>query len=137
EPKARKLASAEAAGNHLVLTSEPGITVDLVYAADKKEDPNISTLLVLNPEDQLETQIPEWAKPFAGDKRVYLLQPRGGGGQAWTQKSPPNYVERAHALLGQTVEQGRVWDIAAAVRCRPPETAAGERKHWRVMGRGR
>jgi hypothetical protein len=137
EPEARKPASAEAPGTHLLLTSEPGITVDLIYAADKKEDPNISTLLVLNAEEPLDPQIPEWAKPFAGDKRVYLLQPRGGGRQAWTQKSPPNYVKRAHVLFGQTVEQGRVWDIAAAVRYRPPETAAGERKHWRVMGRGR
>jgi cephalosporin-C deacetylase-like acetyl esterase len=34
----------------------------------------------------------------------------------WTIKSPPNYVERAHALLGRTVDQGRVWDIIALSR---------------------
>ena len=33
-----------------------------------------------------------------------------------TNRSPPNYVERAHALLGRTVDQGRVWDIAATAQ---------------------
>src|SRR5262249_15404179 len=28
----------------------------------------------------------------------------------WTRVSPPNYVERSHALLGRTVDQGRVLD---------------------------
>jgi hypothetical protein len=33
----------------------------------------------------------------------------------WTQKSPPNYVERAHALVGHTTDEGRVLDIIATV----------------------
>ena len=33
-----------------------------------------------------------------------------------TRKNPPNYVERSTALLGRTVDTGRVWDIAAAAR---------------------
>lgn len=47
---------------------------------------------------------------------VYLCAPRGVGRTRWTRKNPPNYVERAHALLGRTVDTGRVWDVAAAAR---------------------
>jgi dienelactone hydrolase len=31
----------------------------------------------------------------------------------WTSKSPPNYVERAHALLGRTTDEAAVHDIIA------------------------
>ena len=43
------------------------------------------------------------------------ISPRGveGGGGQWTTKSPPNYVERSHALLGRTVDQGRLFDVIA------------------------
>jgi cephalosporin-C deacetylase-like acetyl esterase len=44
------------------------------------------------------------------------LLPRGVGAASWTKKSPPNYVERAHALLGRTVDEGRVRDICAVAR---------------------
>jgi hypothetical protein len=121
-----KLVPAEGTTFYLSLTSEPGIAIDGVY--DKRGDTDgPGTLIVLNPEDRLSAEIPQWAKPFAGDKPVLvILQTRGGGRQAWTRKSPPNYVERAHALLGQTIDQGRVWDIAAEARHR----------QWKVLGRG-
>jgi hypothetical protein len=38
------------------------------------------------------------------------------GQTRWTQKNPPNYVERSHALLGRTVDAGRVWDIIVTAR---------------------
>jgi alpha-beta hydrolase superfamily lysophospholipase len=50
-----------------------------------------------------------------GDE-VLALAPRGVGRLAWRRRSPPNYVERAHALLGRTVDMGRVWDIQAVLR---------------------
>jgi dienelactone hydrolase len=50
------------------------------------------------------------------DKNYWLLFPRGVLHGAWSQKSPPNYVERAHVLLGRTVDEGRVQDIIAAVK---------------------
>lgn len=58
---------------------------------------------------------------FATLKRVFnkenqwILNPRGTNTR-WTRKSPPNYVERAHALLGRTVDEGRFWDIIAAAK---------------------
>ena len=38
------------------------------------------------------------------------------GATTWTKKDPPNYIARAHALLGRTVDAGRVWDVIAAAR---------------------
>src|SRR5262249_50695710 len=60
---------------------------------------------------------PAWLKNLAGNQdEVYLCEPRGTGGSRWTRKNPPNYVERAHYLLGRTVDSGRIWDIAATAR---------------------
>lgn len=47
---------------------------------------------------------------------LFLLQPRGVGSTSWTRKNPPNYVERSHALLGSTVDTGRMLDIAATAK---------------------
>jgi cephalosporin-C deacetylase-like acetyl esterase len=92
-------------------------------------------LVVLNPEDEEKGDaIPEWAKPYAGGNPVRLLSPRGGVAFPWTRKNPPNYVERAHALVGRTVDGGRVWDVAATARYL---AAKGEGDQAvRVIGRG-
>lgn len=47
---------------------------------------------------------------------VYACDVRGTGATWWTRQNPPNYIERSHALLGRTVDTGRVWDIAATAR---------------------
>src|SRR5262249_19790724 len=52
----------------------------------------------------------------------------------WTQRNPPNYVERAHALLGRTVDQGRVWDVAATVRYLSERDSS--KRVWKVAGKG-
>lgn len=52
----------------------------------------------------------------------------------WTRKSPPNYVERAHAILGRTVDESRVWDVAAITR--GLRAASRDRLEWKVIGRG-
>jgi dienelactone hydrolase len=36
--------------------------------------------------------------------------------EPWTRQSPPNYVERAHALLGHTVDEGRLRDLMSIRR---------------------
>lgn len=47
---------------------------------------------------------------------LHLLEPRGLGPSRWTQRNPPNMVERSHVLLGQTADTGRVRDIIATIR---------------------
>jgi len=60
---------------------------------------------------------PAWLNTLAGERdAVYICEPRGIGSTRWTRKSPPNYVARAHYLLGRTVDSGRVWDLAATAR---------------------
>ena len=88
---------------------EPGIELEggPVLAKGK-----IRTLLVLGEEGLGEKET--W-KQFVQAKNYWHLFVRGVFGQ-WTKKSPPNYVERAHVLLGRTVDLGRVWDIVATVR---------------------
>jgi hypothetical protein len=60
---------------------------------------------------------PGWLTELAGPQdAVYVCEPRGIGASRWSRKNPPNFVERAHYLLGRTVDSGRVWDLAAAAR---------------------
>lgn len=58
-----------------------------------------------------------WLKKLAGEQDgIYVCEPRGIGDTRWARKNPPNYVERAHYLLGRTVDSGRVWDLASTAR---------------------
>jgi cephalosporin-C deacetylase-like acetyl esterase len=116
------------------LPTEPG--VELVLLAPREPhrgQARAGSLLVLNPEEEV-AYYPAWAKPLLSGKQVQVLHPRGGGRRGWTQKSPPNYVKRAHALLGLTVDEGRVRDIAATIRYL--DNGAKGKVRWRVIGRG-
>ncbi|MGD0092030.1 MAG: prolyl oligopeptidase family serine peptidase [Planctomycetota bacterium] len=95
-----------------------------------KEKGGAPWLIVLNP-GEAAGGLPDWARPVVGDGSVLLLAPRGSGWETWTRKNPPNTVERSMALLGATVDGGRVWDILTVVRRRTD----GGRK-WRLAGCG-
>ncbi len=92
-------------------------------------------LVVLN-DDEMPLTLPltPWLRPYAEGRAVRYLRTRGAD-QRWTKKSPPNYVARAHALLGRTVDTGRVYDVRAALRYLN-ESEKGKRR-WAVAGRGR
>src|SRR5712691_357732 len=83
-------------------------------SADK---PERIWLVVLNA-DEPEGKLPDWTKGVLPEgQSTVILSPRGCGESfAWTRKNPPNYVERAHALLGRTVDTGRVWDVQSVAR---------------------
>jgi dienelactone hydrolase len=53
---------------------------------------------------------------LAEGDRIFVLHARGTGAVRWTRKNGPNYAERSLALLGQTADTGRIWDIIAAVK---------------------
>jgi dienelactone hydrolase len=84
-------------------------------------------LVVLN-EDETDDAIPEWAKDIVGGEPCVLLSPRGVGATAWTVK-PPFRIARSMALLGRTVDSGRVWDVMAFARSARGIT-------WKACGRG-
>ena len=93
-------------------------------------------LVILN-EDEPEGVIPPWVKGTAlsGESTV-VLSPRGcGESLAWTRNNPPNYVERAHALIGRTVDTGRIHDVQSVARWL--HEAEGNELTVGVTGRGR
>jgi cephalosporin-C deacetylase-like acetyl esterase len=134
-PAAKRL---KAVGDHeLSMESEEGVDFRLRFAKDSPERTKKTLLVVLN-QDEAGAE-PQWVSRVVKlDERVVYCEPRGVGATRWTTKNPPNYVERAHALLGRTVDAGRVWDIIAAARflSKVDEAANGAPLEVRVAGRG-
>jgi dienelactone hydrolase len=111
-PVARRLANADKLTQRM--QSEQGIEFRLRYAEEPTSKKAKSVLLVVLNADEAGTT-PDWiARIAAADQDIVYCEPRGIGATRWTRKNPPNYVERSHALLGRTVDTGRVWDVAAA-----------------------
>ena len=95
--------------NEARLETEPGIEVRLKRFSKRPEKQQPKGLLMVVCTFDIPSEGP--AKAL-----VYYCFPRGVGATRWTQRDPPNYVKRSHALLGRTVDSGRVWDIVAAAR---------------------
>jgi dienelactone hydrolase len=99
----------------LRVMTEPGITLRLRSARAASE--RIERILLLVIEAERSDSVPEWLERYVSPRdSVYVLEPRGVGDTSWSRRNPPNYVERAHVLLGRTVDSGRVWDVAAVAR---------------------
>ena len=133
-----KLSSAEPAGEVQEtlqpLQVEDGVTFHAISIVPAKAETTKGTLLILNPDEEVLTVTREWAKPFIDDRVVIAILPRGCIPSKWTRKNPPNYVERSHALLGMTVDTGRVRDVAGAARLFDERNKSSI--SWRVVGRG-
>lgn len=109
------------------------VTITSQYPGSQglKEKADCATLIVLNADEDTAT-VPEWAKPLVNtDDPAVFVMTRGGGSFAWTRKSPPNYVERTHALVGRTVDEERVNDVIASFHLKQMRST-----HWRALGRG-
>jgi dienelactone hydrolase len=111
-----------------------GLTLDAAQFVDlaQKRDRKAAYLIVRDDTEALVANPPVWAEESVGICLTTVLYPRGCGLHYWNQQSPPNYVSRSHALLGQTIDQGRVWDVAAATRSFFPD---GRKMERRVIGR--
>jgi dienelactone hydrolase len=116
------------------LSAEEGITYHIISVVEPKADTTRGTLLILNPDEEILKVTREWAKPFVDERTVVAVLPRGCIPSRWTRKNPPNYVERSHALLGMTVDTGRVRDIAGAARLFDERNKG--KVTWRAVGRG-
>jgi len=107
--------------------------IELVATDDHingKGDKN-ATLVIPDAEEDIVEATGFWAKGYPNDSFRLSVSPRGAREVRWTQKNPPNTVERSFALLGQTVDSGRVLDIAM------PLSLSKEELRLRVVGRGR
>ena len=107
----------------IVLSTDDDVVVVAAHHKLKKkgersaDKPERIWLVVLNA-DEPEGKLPEWASGVIPEgQATVVLSPRGCGESfGWIRKNPPNYVERAHVLLGRTVDGGRVWDVQSVAR---------------------
>ena len=121
-----ELGAEPKAGTH---ATEPPIVTGYRYLPGKGGASATCWLIVLN-EGESDERVPEWANGIVGDAACLLLSPRGVGPSERTVRKP-YYFLRSMALLGRTLDSGRVWDILAFVRgCKRPRTT------WKIAGRG-
>ncbi len=107
----------------IVLSTDDDVLVVAAHHKSKQkversaDKPERIWLVVLNANEP-EGKLPEWTHGVIPEgQATVVLSPRGCGESfGWTQKNPPNYVERAHVLLGRTVDGGRVWDVQSVAR---------------------
>lgn len=103
----------------LRIETEPGIVIRLDTPPATDRLPSRMTLVIANAAAEGRRSpaaiSPGPDKPGEAEA-VFKVWPRGTGETAWTRKNPPNYVERSHVLLGQTVDTGRVRDVIATLR---------------------
>ncbi len=98
--------------------SEPGILVGTIFGGDPNRTDG-RRAFVINPTNRLASAkiLEFWNEELfrltgIGIKIYGNLR---GVNPLWTEKSPPNYVERSHELLGRTIDQGRVRDVLAFI----------------------
>lgn len=81
--------------------------------------------------------IPEKLNAEINKGLIAVIWPRGSnpnGEPEWSTKSPPNYVERSHVLLGRTVAEGQVLDVILTMK--RLEVEYKDKKHWKIGGDG-
>lgn len=105
-----ELADKPASGT---LLTEPPIEAGYRYAPPKQGS-KACWLIILN-EGDTDEALPDWAEEIVGPDASALLSTRGIGPTETTIKQP-YYFRRAMALLGRTIDSGRVWDILAFAR---------------------
>jgi len=115
------------------LESEEGIAVYLQHKTPPQTAPSKRILMVVTAAEHSDS--PDWlANIEQPSDTIYFCDVRGIGNTRWIRRNPANYVERAHALLGSTVDTGRVWDVIALARYVQAELADGKPVHW--VGKG-
>ncbi len=115
---------------HLRLATEPGIECLTRPLGGAPGSPRRVLMIVAGSQESTRPSAELESLRQEGDV-VVVCEPRGVGATRWTRRNPPNYVERALALIGRTADAGRVWDVVAAVRHAAseknlPVTLAGE-----------
>ena len=100
--------------NQIWLKTESEIKVPLWTKRFSVKSDKLTRLLLwvnTNGQEKFPTKI-----TFQDFDQIYVMQPRGAGLTRWSVTNPPNFVKRAHALLGRTSDSGKIWDIIAVAR---------------------
>jgi len=106
---------ADLSPNNMRMVSEEGIAFHLMNMRVSATDKPLPVILVIDLQNKPESY--EWLDPVTKPTDwIFVCQPRGVGDTRWNTQSPPNRVERECALVGRTVDTGRVWDVIAAGR---------------------
>jgi len=111
-----------------VVTEDPVVTGYRYFPGQGKA--GACWAIVLNPGES-DANVPGWAAGIVGADACVLLSPRGVGPTERTIKKP-FYFRRCMALLGRTMDSGRVWDVRAFLHA-----ARRPRTQWKLAGRGR
>lgn len=132
-PPAKRLRDVE---EHVEqLQSEESIEYRIRYPQLRTGDGAQGVFLAVLNEDEAGTT-PDWVQDIGPTYRVVVLcEPRGIGATRWTRKNGPNYVERSHALLGRTVDAGRVWDVISTAKYLAAPSISGGQQVF-VGGKG-
>jgi dienelactone hydrolase len=106
-----------------------------IIVQDTWPDENQKAVQVLKAQESL------WKKHL-GEDLGFNLWPRGAfitPHYQWTTKSPPNFVERAHVLLGRELNSRQVWDVIALHHAIREEALKGKQKPnvHRIGGSGK
>jgi dienelactone hydrolase len=100
-------------GERRYYATEEGVVSETLRLPRKGDNSIPFLIVVLNPNEDAEEEGLGWQKRLKYTGNTVAVHPRGGGKYRWTTKNPPNTVERSLALLGQTVDAGRVRDLIA------------------------
>ncbi len=103
----------------LSIETEPGLRIplELLRGSGQGKDEGRVFLIVTKDDGAMDNDLNAHVEQAAGaGEPIFRIVPRGGGRTRWTQKNPPNYVDRAHLLLGDTTDAGRVRDVIAAAQ---------------------
>jgi dienelactone hydrolase len=114
------------------LLTGPGITAHWKYfpAASSQSDAK-RWLIVLGPDESLDAK-PDWLARVAGDAAVLLVAPRGTGPTRWLDPAP-FAIQRSLALLGRTVDSGRLEDVLVVTA---QVTRGNSSAKWIIAGSG-
>jgi cephalosporin-C deacetylase-like acetyl esterase len=116
------------------------VTQSVLIQQSDKNNPTSATLVVWDDKDLAKRSkdwpFDEfWVQPFVRKQDPAAFIATRGALELWDSKSPPNYVNRSHALLGRTVDQGRVWDICAEAAWYRTHDQAVKIEEFRVVGK--
>ena len=132
-PAARSL--REHAKNILLTWVSAEEPIEFVVGEFSIEGEGDRLLVVANPDQDVPSAGKFWVDRYRKHTSEYgIVSPRGGLYSKWTSKNPPNTIERSLVLLGQTVDSGRVREVAALLVSHREE-AKGKHK-LRLTGLG-